>query len=43
MIISRTPLRVSLFGGGSDLRVFYSQTPGFVLSTAVDQLSLIHI
>ena len=43
MIISRTPLRVSLFGGGSDLRVFYSQTPGFVLSTAVDQFIYITV
>lgn len=37
MIISRTPLRVSLFGGGSDLKVFYDKTPGLVLSTAITQ------
>jgi D-glycero-alpha-D-manno-heptose-7-phosphate kinase len=37
MIISRTPLRVSFFGGGSDLQVFYRKTPGLVLSTAVNQ------
>lgn len=37
MIISRTPLRVSLFGGGSDLKVFYDKTPGLVLSTAISQ------
>ena len=35
MIISRTPLRVSLFGGGSDLSVFYKNTPGIVLSTSI--------
>jgi D-glycero-alpha-D-manno-heptose-7-phosphate kinase len=37
MIISRTPLRVSFAGGGSDLRAFYGQEPGAVLSTAIDQ------
>lgn len=37
MIISRTPLRVSLFGGGSDLKVFYEQNPGLVLSTSINQ------
>jgi D-glycero-alpha-D-manno-heptose-7-phosphate kinase len=35
MIISRTPLRVSLFGGGSDLKVYYQNSPGIVLSTAI--------
>jgi D-glycero-alpha-D-manno-heptose-7-phosphate kinase len=37
MIISRTPLRVSLFGGGSDLRAFYRRQPGAVLSTTIDK------
>ena len=36
MIISRTPLRVSLFGGGSDLPGYYRRYGGAVLSTAID-------
>jgi D-glycero-alpha-D-manno-heptose-7-phosphate kinase len=35
MIISRTPLRVSLVGGGSDLAAFYSEEPGAVVTTAI--------
>jgi D-glycero-alpha-D-manno-heptose-7-phosphate kinase len=37
MIISRTPLRVSFFGGGSDLPAFYRQEGGAVLSTTIDK------
>lgn len=37
MIISRTPLRVSFVGGGTDLRAFYSVEPGQVLSAAIDK------
>lgn len=37
MIISRTPLRVSLFGGGSDIPAHYRRHGGAVLSTAVDK------
>ncbi|MFZ0608374.1 MAG: GHMP kinase [Xanthobacteraceae bacterium] len=37
MIISRTPLRVSFLGGGSDLPAFYRRDGGAVLSTAIDQ------
>lgn len=37
MIISRTPLRMSFVGGGSDLPVFYRQYGGAVVSTAINQ------
>ncbi len=37
MIISRTPLRVSFFGGGSDLPSYYRRNGGAVLSTAIDK------
>ena len=37
MIISRTPYRISLVGGGTDLRSFYSKEPGQVLSTTIDK------
>jgi D-glycero-alpha-D-manno-heptose-7-phosphate kinase len=35
MIISRTPLRVSFVGGGSDLPAFYQQHGGAVLSMSI--------
>jgi D-glycero-alpha-D-manno-heptose-7-phosphate kinase len=37
MIISRTPLRMSFVGGGSDLPVFYHRFGGAVVSTAIDR------
>ena len=37
MIISRTPLRVSFVGGGTDMKYFYKQTPGSVISMAIDK------
>ena len=36
MIISRTPFRVSLVGGGSDMASYYSHHPGRVLSFAIN-------
>ncbi|HVU88460.1 MAG TPA: GHMP kinase [Pirellulales bacterium] len=35
MIISRTPLRISFAGGGSDFKEFYAQHGGAVLSVAI--------
>jgi D-glycero-alpha-D-manno-heptose-7-phosphate kinase len=37
MIISKTPLRMSFVGGGSDLAVFYRKYGGAVVSTAVNK------
>lgn len=37
MIISRTPLRISFAGGGSDLPAFYRHEPGAVVSTAINK------
>jgi D-glycero-alpha-D-manno-heptose-7-phosphate kinase len=37
MVISQTPLRVSLLGGGTDFRDFYSQHGGAVLTMAIDK------
>ncbi len=37
MIISRTPFRVSFAGGGSDLKQYYSQNGGAVLSTTINK------
>lgn len=37
MIITRTPLRISFFGGGTDLPDFYRKYGGEVLSTTIDK------
>ena len=37
MIITRTPLRVSFFGGGTDFPDFFSAHGGAVLGTAIDK------
>jgi len=37
MIISRTPFRISFFGGGSDYPGWYRENGGAVLSTAIDK------
>jgi D-glycero-alpha-D-manno-heptose-7-phosphate kinase len=37
MIISRTPLRISFAGGGSDLPAFFHDEPGAVVSTTINR------
>ena len=37
MIITRTPLRISFFGGGTDLPSYYLKHEGEVLSTTIDK------
>lgn len=37
MIVTRTPLRVSFLGGGTDLPAFYRREGGAVLSTAINR------
>jgi D-glycero-alpha-D-manno-heptose-7-phosphate kinase len=37
MIISKTPLRMSFVGGGSDLPAFYREETGAVMSTSIDK------
>lgn len=37
MIIVQTPLRISLFGGGTDFKAFYQEYGGCVLSTTIDK------
>jgi D-glycero-alpha-D-manno-heptose-7-phosphate kinase len=43
MIISRTPLRISFAGGGSDLQAFYEHEPGAVLTTAINKYIYINV
>jgi D-glycero-alpha-D-manno-heptose-7-phosphate kinase len=37
MIITRTPLRISFFGGGTDLPAYYLKHGGEVISTTIDK------
>ena len=37
MIITRTPLRISIGGGGTDLPSYYRSRGGFVISAAIDK------
>ena len=37
MIISRTPFRISFFGGGTDYPVWYRENEGAVLATTIDK------
>ena len=42
MIITRTPLRISFFGGGTDFPAWYREHKGAVLSTTIDKYSYVH-
>ena len=37
MIVSRTPLRISFAGGGTDLKAFYEIEPGAVVGTTINK------
>lgn len=37
MIISKTPFRISFFGGGTDYPVWYEENAGAVLGTTIDK------
>ena len=37
MVISKTPFRISFFGGGTDYPVWYQENGGAVLSTTIDK------
>ena len=43
MIGTRTPFRVSFIGGGSDLKEFYTRSPGSVLSTTINKYMYIFV
>lgn len=43
MIITRTPFRVTLGGGGTDLPSFYRQHGGFVLAVAIDKHMFLNV
>lgn len=37
MIVTKTPLRISFFGGGSDIPQFYDKCDGMVISTTINK------
>ena len=43
MIISRTPFRISFFGGGTDFQEFYAEHGGSTLLTAIDQYCYVSV
>lgn len=43
MIISRTPVRISLFGGGTDYPAFYERYSGLVLGTTINKFTYISV
>ena len=43
MIITRSPLRITLGGGGTDLPSYYNKNEGFVLSAAIDKYVYVSI
>jgi D-glycero-alpha-D-manno-heptose-7-phosphate kinase len=43
MISTRSPLRISLGGGGTDLPSYYSRHGGFLIAAAIDKYVYIHV
>lgn len=43
MVISRTPVRISLFGGGTDYPIYYLRKKGAVLGTTIDKYTYISV
>ena len=43
MVITRTPIRISFVGGGTDIPNFYRQHGGEVISTAIDKYIAVRI
>ena len=43
MIISRSPLLISLGGGGTDLASYYRENEGFLVSAAIDKYVYVNV
>jgi len=43
MIISRTPVRLSFFGGGTDYREYFERNGGAVLGTTIDKYTYVSV
>lgn len=42
-IISRTPVRISFFGGGTDYPAYYQRHPGAVLGTSINKYTYVNL
>ena len=42
-VVTMTPMRISFVGGGSDLKEFYTRSPGSVLSTTINKYMYIFL
>ncbi|MDO5564311.1 MAG: kinase [Eubacteriales bacterium] len=43
MVISKTPFRMSFFGGGTDFPLFYNQYGGAVISATIDKYAYVNV
>ena len=43
MIITRTPFRMSFFGGGTDMEEYFKENKGAVLSTTIDKYCYVNV
>lgn len=43
MIISKTPFRMSFFGGGTDMKEFFTEHGGAVISTSIDKYCYVNV
>ena len=43
LVITKTPLRVSIFGGGTDVKFFYKYEDGKVVSFAINKYITLHL
>ena len=43
MIITKTPFRMSFFGGGTDLEEFFKENGGAVISTTIDKFCYVNV
>lgn len=43
MIITKTPFRMSFFGGGTDIKEYFNQYEGAVISTTIDKFCYVNV
>ena len=43
MVITKTPFRMSFFGGGTDMKSFFQEYGGAVLSTTIDKYCYVNV
>ena len=43
MIITKTPFRMSFFGGGTDMEEYFRENKGAVISTTIDKFCYVNV